>query len=373
VHTLLEVRAVVYREFGAPPAIEDVPGPEAPDDGVVIRVEATGLCRSDWHGWRGHDPDIALPHVPGHEFAGTIERVGADVSRWRGGERVTVAFVGSCGRCASCLAGQGQVCDDQRQPGFHYWGSFADLVAVQRADVNVVALPDELDMVTAASLGCRFGTAYRAVTMQGRVAPGEWVAIHGCGGVGLSAVMVAVAAGARVVAIDVSERALEAAKALGAEVTIQATQTLMHSRASRTEVDPTEAAGDAAIVEQLVEATGGGVHVSIDALGSTSTSLNSILGLRKRGRHVQVGLMVGDDATSPIPMNTVMARELELVGSHGLAARDYPAMLARIASGELQPGRLVGRTISLDQAPAALMAMDGPATGSGMAVIRVAG
>ncbi|HEX8025646.1 MAG TPA: zinc-binding dehydrogenase, partial [Candidatus Limnocylindrales bacterium] len=260
-----------------------------------------------------------------------------------------VAFVGSCGRCPSCLAGEGQVCDDQQQPGFHYPGSFAEFVAVRRADVNVVALPEELDMVTAASLGCRFGTAYRAVTMQGRVAPGEWVAIHGCGGVGLSAAMVAVAAGARVVAVDVSERALAAARDLGAEVVVLGS--------------------GPDVVEQVVEATGGGAHVSIDALGSTSTTRNSIGSLRKRGRHVQVGLMVGDDATSPIPMNTVMARELELVGSHGLAARHYPAMLARIASGELQPGRLVGRTISLAEAPAALMAMDGPSSGAGMTVI----
>jgi D-arabinose 1-dehydrogenase-like Zn-dependent alcohol dehydrogenase len=344
---------VVFREFGGPVAIEEVPEPEAAEGGVVLRVEATGLCRSDWHGWRGHDPDIALPHVPGHELAGTITRVGTGVRRWRGGERVTVAFVGSCGRCPSCLAGEGQVCDDQRQPGFHYWGSFADLVSIERADVNVVALPNALDMVTAASLGCRFGTAYRAVTKQGRVAPGEWVAIHGCGGVGLSAVMIAAAAGARVVAIDVSERALEAARELGAEVAIAA--------GSGAE------AGD--VVQQVLEATDGGAHLSIDALGSTATALKSIASLRKRGRHVQVGLMVGDDATSPIPMNTVMARELELVGSHGLAARDYPAMLDRIASGELQPGRLVGRTISLEEAPAALVAMDRPSTGAGMTVI----
>ena len=342
------MRAVVYREFGEAPSVEAVPEPDCPPDGVVVRVEATGLCRSDWHGWRGHDADIRLPHVPGHELAGTVERVGADVRRWRGGERVTVAFVGSCGRCPSCLAGDGQVCDDQRQPGFHTRGSFADLVAIHRADVNVVALPDDVDTVTAASLGCRFGTAWRAVTIQGHVAPGEWVAVHGCGGVGLSAVMIAVASGARVVAVDVSEAALAAASELGAEAALGA---------------------GSDVVERLVEATGGGAHVSIDALGSTATTLNSILGLRKRGRHVQVGLMVGDDATSPIPMNTIMARELELVGSHGLAARDYPAMLARIASGELRPDRLVGRTITLDEAPEALMAMDRPAGAAGITVI----
>ena len=343
------MRAVVYREFGAAPAIEAVPEPDPPPDGVVVRVDATGLCRSDWHGWRGDDADIRLPHVPGHELAGTVERVGGDVRRWRGGERVTVAFVGSCGHCGPCLAGDGQVCDDQRQPGFHTWGSFAELVPIHRADVNVVALPDELDMVTAASLGCRFGTAWRAVTMQGRVAPGEWVAIHGCGGVGLSAVMIAAAAGARVLAIDLSEAALTAARGLGAEATILGS--------------------GPDVVDRLVEATGGGAHVSIDALGSTATALNSIRGLRKRGRHVQVGLMVGDDATSPIPMSTVMARELELVGSHGLAARDYPAMLARISSGDLRPDRLVGRTIDLGAAPAALMAMDRAPSAAGITVI----
>src|SRR5262252_5891215 len=121
------MRAVVYDQFGQEPEVRTVDDPVPSRQGAVIRVEATGLCRSDWHGWQGHDPDIALPHVPGHELAGTVERVGVGVTRWGGGERVTVAFVGSCGQCTHCLAGEGQVCDDQRQPGFHYWGSFADL------------------------------------------------------------------------------------------------------------------------------------------------------------------------------------------------------------------------------------------------------
>jgi len=343
------VRAIVYTEFGAPPALRDVAEPSCPVDGVLVRVEATGLCRSDWHGWRGHDPDILLPHVPGHEFAGTIAAVGDDVRRWTVGKRVTAAFIGACGRCGPCRSGNEQVCDNQVQPGFNYWGSFADVVAVHRADVNVVALPDGLDMVTGASLGCRFGTAYRAVVLQERVAPGEWVAVHGCGGVGLSAVMIAVAAGARVVAIDVSEAALAVARSLGAEAVVLGS--------------------GADVPARIIEATGGGAHLSIDALGSTTTALNSIASLRKRGRHVQVGLMVAENATSSIPMNVVMSRELELIGSHGLSARDYPAMLALIADGSLDPRRLVGRTIGLEEAPAALMAMDRPPTGAGMTVI----
>jgi alcohol dehydrogenase len=87
------MRVVLFTEFGGALSVRDVPEPTLADDGAIIRVEATGLCRSDWHGWMGHDPDIRLPHVPGHELAGTIEAVGADVASWRRGDRVTVPFV----------------------------------------------------------------------------------------------------------------------------------------------------------------------------------------------------------------------------------------------------------------------------------------
>ena len=347
------MRAVTFAEFGGPVSIAEVPAPVAEADGAVIRVEATGLCRSDWHGWVGHDPDIRLPHVPGHEFAGTIEAVGPAVTKWRPGDRVTVPFVCACGECPRCLEGDQQVCDAQFQPGFSGWGSFAELVAIRRADLNVIRLPDSMDFVTAASLGCRFATSYRAVMAQGRVRAGEWVAVHGCGGVGLSAVQIAVAAGARVIAVDVSRAALDAAAALGAEVCI----------------DAGEPRVPAQIAEAIVEATDGGAHLSIDALGSVATCLASIGGLRKRGRHVQVGLMVAEAATPPIPMDRVVARELEILGSHGMAAHEYPEMLARVADGRLRPDRLVGRTIPLDAAPDALMAMDRPSSGAGMTVI----
>ncbi len=347
------MRAVQFDAFQGPVEVRVVPDPTVPDDGAIIRVEATGLCRSDWHGWMGHDPDIRLPHVPGHEFAGIIEAVGRDVTGWRPGARVTFPFIGACGACPACIAGDEQVCFEQDQPGFNRWGSFAEHVAIARADVNLIALPDDLDAVTAASLGCRFATAYRAVMAQGRPGDGDWVAVHGCGGVGLSAVMIAVAAGARVVAVDVSPAALDAARSLGAEVLIDARG-----------VD----------VPTAVEAaTDGGAHVSIDALGSAETSFNSVSALRRRGRHVQVGLMVGPAARAAIPMDRVLSRELELVGSHGMAARDYPAMLTLVADGRLRPDRLVGRTITLDEAPEALMAMSGPAVASGMTVILPGG
>lgn len=338
----------MFREFGELPELVEVPAPVCSPTGAVIRVKATGLCRSDWHGWMGHDDGIRLPHVPGHEFAGVVAEVGSAVTRWKTGDRVTVPFICACGACEQCAAGNHQVCDHQEQPGFTHWGSFAEFVAIAEAEVNLIALPDALDYVSAAGLGCRFATAYRAVMTQGRVQPGEWVAVHGCGGVGLSAIMIAVAAGARVVGIDVSPAALELAEQLGA-VTVLGT-------------------GDVASAVQLV--TGGGAHLSLDAYGSMATSSNSIRSLRKRGRHLQVGLMLGDQAIAEVPMDLVVARELEILGSHGMAAHEYPEMLAKIASGSIQPQLLVGRTIGLDETPSALAAMGGGAQ-PGMTVVEL--
>ena len=151
-----------------------MPAPEPSPGGAVIRVEATGLCRSDWHGWQGHDPDIrTLPHVPGHELAGVVESVGTGVRSWRPGDRITVPFVCACGSCAACESGNQQVCERQTQPGFTHWGSFAEYVAIDHADANLVALPEEMTFTTAASLGCRFATSYRAVTAVGRVRAGR--------------------------------------------------------------------------------------------------------------------------------------------------------------------------------------------------------
>src|SRR5665647_3119553 len=187
------MRAVLYEAFQQLPEVVTVDDPACPETGVVIEVAATGLCRSDWHGWMGHDPDIRLPHVPGHEFAGVIAEVGSRVRGWHLGDRVTAPFVCACGQCETCRRGEQQVCDRQFQPGVTHWGSFAELVAIDHAQVNLGRVPDDMACETAASLGCRFATAYRAVVHHGRVQSGDWVVVHGCGGVGLSAVMIAAA------------------------------------------------------------------------------------------------------------------------------------------------------------------------------------
>ena len=344
------MRAIVFSAPQAIPELAEVRAPDCPDDGAVVTVAATGLCRSDWHAWMGHEP-VPLPHIPGHELAGLVAQVGPQVTGWRAGDRVTVPFVCGCGICEVCRSGDVQVCPNQTQPGFTGPGSFAEQVAITAADVNLVALPDEVDFVTAASLGCRFATAYRALTAHGRVQPGMWLAVHGCGGVGLSAVMIGVALGAQVVAVDIAEAALRAARDLGAEAVVNAA------------TEPDTAAVVAAI-------TRGGAHVSVDALGSAATAVASVRSLRRRGRHVQVGLLHGPASTPPIPMDTVIAHELEIYGSHGMAARDYPPMLALIAEGTLRPDRLVGTVIGLEAAGPALAAMGEPSTSAGMTVIE---
>ena len=428
------MKAVSYPAYGVVPVLVDVPEPECPAGGVLVRVMATGVCRSDWHAWRGHDP-VPLPMVPGHEFAGVVAAVGSGVGRWRVGDRVTVPFACGCGECEVCRAGDTHVCPSQTQPGFTGWGSFAEVVAVHAADANVVRLPDSVGFVEAAALGCRFATAYRAVVGVGRLAAGEWLAVHGCGGVGLSAVQIGVALGARVVALDVSTAAREAALALGAEVALDpaapggsaarsgAAHGSGESRASegsgvarasegsgaahgsgescgsdgfggsRASDDSdasrgpdesgasceSDGSGAEVVAAAVVVATAGGAHLSIDAYGSVATMRASVLGLRPRGRHVQVGLLLGDAAEVGVPMGRVIGWELEVLGSHGMPSRDYPGMLDLVAAGRLEPGLLVGRVVGLAQAGDALAAMGAGDAGAmcdagaaGMTVVEVA-
>jgi len=345
------VRAVVVEEFGRVPDVRDVPEPACPSDGAVVAVRATGVCRSDWHAWRGHDDTMRVPYVPGHEYAGVVAVVGPDVRGWVPGQRVTAPFVNACGTCALCVEGRGEVCTNQSQPGFSRDGSFAELVVVDRADVNLVALPDPLDFVSAAVLGCRFATAYRAVAAQGRVEAGEWVLVLGCGGVGLSAVMVAASRGASVVAVDPSADARSAAAELGAVSTL----------------DP----GAADVAETVRDLTGDGAHVSIDALGRTALLATGLSALRPGGRHVQVGLLIGADARPPVDFELVVYRELEVIGSHGMAAADYGPMLDDVVSGRLRLDALLGRAIGLDEVPAAVKAMDAPVPQSSGVTVAV--
>ena len=343
------MRAVVYDSLTQPWHVTEVADPTPPADGIVLRVEAAGLCRSDWHAWHGHDNVSSFPHVPGHEFAGIIAEVGPEVTRWRVGDRVTVPFVCACGRCLVCESGNHQVCPSQWQPGFDGWGGFAEYVALPAADVNLVKLPHDVSFDVAASLGCRVATAYRAVATIGRARTGEEVTVHGAGGVGLAALAIARALGARVTVIDPSAAARETALQLGAAEAL---------------------APSPELAEAIRNATAGGPHLSIEAIGDDAACRTSIASLRPRGRHVQVGLLPPGTAVDPVPMHMVISRELEVLGSHGLAAHDYPELLDLVTSGRLRPELLVSRTISLDEVPEAFALIGTPDQPPGMTLIH---
>jgi alcohol dehydrogenase len=333
------MRGVLIEEFGKVPVVANLPDPTPAPGGAVIRVEASGICRSDWHGWMGHDRSIALPHVPGHELAGTVVAVGRDVRRWKEGDRVTLPFVAGCGHCEQCGQGQQQVCPNQFQPGFSAWGSFAEYVAIDYADVNLVRLPGELDFAVAASLGCRFATAFHALADQAALKPGQWFVVHGCGGVGLSAIIIAAGMGAKVVAVDISDEKLDLARKLGASRVINALR-------------------EPSLISALEDATEGGAQVSMDALGSTTTLANSVNCLRRRGVHLQVGLMLGAHANPAIPMGKIVEQEIAVLGCHGIQAHRYPDMLEFALDRRTDLSAMIGARVDLQAAPKLLAEMD---------------
>jgi alcohol dehydrogenase len=342
------MRAARLTAWRQPLETVDLPDPACPVDGVVLEVLACGVCRSDWHAWTGADPDVALPHVPGHEFCGTVLEAGAGVTRWRTGDRVIAPFILACGRCPDCQAGHQTVCATQVVPGFTCDGAFAERIAVPRADANLTALPEGMDPALAAALGCRVTTAWHALTGRAALAPGEWLGVWGGGGIGLAALMLGRAMGARVAVADVVPEKLALARDLGAEAVIDARG-----------ADPAAA---------MREATGGGAHVAVEALGIAATAENALKSLRKLGRMVQVGMPAGDHARIALPWDAVYAGQLAIYGTRGMPAHRYPSLLAFLGATGLDLSPMIARRIALSEASAELALFDGPAP-PGVAVI----
>lgn len=340
------MRAAVLTGWRAPLQITTLPDPAPPAGGVVLRVLACGVCRSDWHAWTGADP-VPLPHVPGHEYCGEVVAIGAGVTRWQVGDRVIAPFILACGSCPDCAAGHQTICAQQVVPGFTAPGAFAECIAVPHAETNLARLPEGLDPALAAAMGCRVTTAWAALTGRADLRAGEWLAVFGTGGVGLSALMLGRALGARVVAVDVVADKLALARALGAE-TVDAR------------------AGDAA--EQVRALTGGGAHVALEALGLPETAGAALRSLRKLGRMVQVGMPAGDHVTQSLPWDVLYAGQLAVYGTRGMAAWRFPSLFDTIAATGLDLSPLIARRIPLSGASAELAAFDAPAP-PGVAVI----
>jgi alcohol dehydrogenase len=340
------MKAAVYEQFRGPLALVEVPDPHPAVGEVVVQVLAVGLCRSDYHGWHGTDPDIECPHVGGHEFVGRVVAVGPGVDTVREGQRVVAPFVCGCGECEPCRAGQHQVCRRQQQPGFTRWGAFAQYTTVPFADINAVPVPDTVSDEAAALVGCRVSTAYRGVIERGRLAADEVLCVYGCGGVGLAAVAMGCAIGARVVAVDIAPAALTLAASVGADLTLDASA---HSDI-------------AAAVHQAT----GGAHVSVDCLGTAATAASSVLSLRPLGRHVQIGLF--PSATADFPVSRVIRDELEVLGVHGLSASRFHEVFALMEAGRLDPTSMITQRIGLGDVLHALPAM-GHFANPGVAVV----
>jgi alcohol dehydrogenase len=341
------MKAAVYNTFNGAIEVKQVDDPVVTEKEAIIEVRASGICRSDWHGWKGHDPDIRLPHVPGHEFSGIVKEVGSKVSLFQAGDRVTAPFCCGCSTCSQCMTGNQHICDRHFQPGFTDWGSFAQYVQIKNADFNLVRLPSAIDFVSAAALGCRFITAFHGIVNQGKLDKSMFVAIHGCGGVGLSAIMVAAVYGATVIAVDINEENLQRAKSLGAAYSVNATRVN--------------------VVDKVLEITRDGVNLSMDALGSDETSMNSINCLAKKGKHIQVGIL-GSENDITVSTADLIAKEIELIGSHGMPLADYDIIFDLISRKKIDLSLLIDRTIKLEEVHQEILQMD-DYSNSGMVII----
>jgi D-arabinose 1-dehydrogenase-like Zn-dependent alcohol dehydrogenase len=309
--------------------VRDIPEPELKPGGAVVRVKANGVCRSDWHAWTGHQPRT-FPWVLGHEMTGVVEQVAEGVTEFAVGDRVIVPFAGACGTCRWCRLGENNLCENIAVPGKTYFGGMGELVSVPGVARNLVPLPDSVTFTEGAALGCRFITAYHGVIDRGRVAPGEWVAVFGCGGIGLSAINSAAAAGARVIGVDINPGNLDLASKVGAGITINSKET------------------DA--VEAIQEITKGGADVAVDALGITDTCTAGILSLRKQGRHVQIGVTTQREAGYiSVPIDVIVYKELQLIGSLGMQTHRFGSVLGMVSEGLLKPGSTINREIGLGE------------------------
>jgi alcohol dehydrogenase len=331
-----------------PLELVDLPDPQAPEGGVVLRVLAAGVCRSDWHVWVGADPDVSLPHVPGHEYCGEVIELGAGVTRWQLGDRVIAPFILACGACADCAAGHQTICANQELPGFTGPGAFAEKIAVPYADANLAALPEGIDPALAAGLGCRVTTAWQALTGRAALRPGEWLAVFGGGGVGLAALLLGRALGARVIVVDVVAEKLDYATAHGADAVVNAAEC------------------DAA--EAVRRITGGGADLALEALGIAATVTAALKSLKKLGRMVMVGMPAGEHVSMTLPMDAVYSGQLAFFGTRGMPAWRYPSLLSLIEGGHVDLSPMVTRHICLSEVTRELAAFDAPAP-PGVAVI----
>lgn len=336
------MRAVKYQGPGQPFSLKTVPRPEPLPGQVRVKLKACGMCHTELH-FRDGLLDLGRRDVTmGHEAAGVIDAVGQGVDPARLGERVLVYYYEGCGACEYCRSGDEQLCATVKaQPGFFTDGGYADYMVVRAS--NCILVPDHVALEDIAPMACAGTTAVHAGKMAA-IKPGEWVVVHGTGGVGLALLQYVRCAGGRVIAIDRSRQRLELAQVLGAEHIIDATACA-------------DVAGE-------VLALTGGAHVVFELVGRQATLQASLAMLRRKGRYVVVGYSA--DLLSVHPVELIV-REIHVMGSVGSTLQDAHDIVALVSRGAIRS--FVDRCIALEDFEQGLQALE-QGNAQGRIVIR---
>jgi 6-hydroxycyclohex-1-ene-1-carbonyl-CoA dehydrogenase len=312
------VKAAVFHAAHCPLEVEEVTTPVPGPGEVLIAVAGCGVCHTDLHYLDHGTPTFKVPPIIlGHEVAGTVAGIGAGVTAFAEADRVLVPAVLSCGFCTLCRAGRENICENSRMLGNHMDGGFAEYLVVPAKDV--FRMPDDIPLVEGSIIADAVTTPFHAVVRRGKVIPGDWVLVVGCGGVGLSLVQIAVAVGGRVIAVDVNDRKLDTATRFGAVATFNP-------------------AGGRKLDREIRALTGGGVDVAFEAVGKAATQEVALTCLRTGGRLVLVGY---SPETLPLNAGRVMFRELDVIGSLGCRPVDYPRAIELVRQGRVRLQELV--------------------------------
>jgi len=320
------MKALVVKEFGGPLIAEDVPIPQPGPDDALIRVKACAVDQFDLTIRDGKFPTAKAPIILGHEIAGVVESVGANVDTIQPGDRVTSTLYLTCGRCRYCLTGRETICADFKgYLGIHTPGAYAEYTTIPA--VNLVKLPESISFAEGSVIANAIGTPYHALTKRARLQPGEHVIVTGAGGgVGVHAVQLAKMMGAFVMAVDIGEEKLSLARDLGVDVIFDAS-TGDFSETTRTWTN------------------GEGVEVVLELVG-TKTFEASLKSLARGGRMVIVGSHTGTELkASPQAM---IANEWEILGSRNVTKRELAEVVALVAAGRVKP--IVTGTYPLEEA-----------------------
>ncbi len=319
------MKAAILYAAKEPLRVEEIPTPTPGAGEVLIKVAACGLCHTDLHYIDHGTPTFKKPPIIlGHEVSGTIAGVGAGVTDWKEGDRVLLPAVYGCGTCAMCRTGRENVCERMVMFGNNVDGGYAEYILAPAKDT--LSLPDELPLIESAIIADATTTPYHAVVNRGQVKPGDRVVVFGCGGIGINVVQVAAAVGAQVIAVDIADQKLEWARELGAHITLNSTK---FER----------------IDKEIRKLTGGGADIGFEAIGNPVVQSQTFNSLRTGGRFVVVGF-----ASKPMQLNTgkVMYREMEIIGSLGCRAVDYPRVIELARQGKIKVKKLVTARFSLD-------------------------